>query len=411
MLCGRPRYEPTPIVKAPDPEAARASAGGPTIRLPWGTVAQLLFFGETARVRDAAASLLDSVQPKRFDSIECSDADFGSLPLWERVAVRLWAASIEADSTSRRAWESAGGAAVVCDAFGRANRESKRSYRVAWLMGTAMSSDRGRTERSVQNRLVFQLPASPSDLTVRVHQCQRVVPDRACNHALRPARWIIDQDAFKVEVSKCSEIRRAGPWSALQLFAPDGTLREEFRSPPEQFSKAGMVSLDPRLLLRIESGALHGHVLVQSSRARYQRDDRPQTIVHSIEIGASLEDPPVFARIRGDLEARQSLGRGMPLHPLSMPLLDGETMRSLDAIAGVTGVDCGTHIRGSFFYASGKRAALPAPAKPLGSVTSPSTEELGVPAPSAVTSATAVDSPWHSLPSSRIEELEAHVAH
>ena len=309
-----------------------------TIGLNPSAVFQLLIFADSESVRHAAALALEPLIQANAQMIECSEGSLEELPRWERTAALLVASLIERNPAGARDL-----GAIAPGSPARAQAQA-RMFRYAF--GAARTLDRAGLERITWARATFALPVRQMDMFARLalSSVQPLDPRTAPGKG-----WTVNQSAAWLQLPERIPTS-ATRWSQPRLIAPDGRLHSVLACDGASVVKRRMLPLDPSLLLRLESGALRGHLLAIVHRDRRARADRAQDVALSIELGESMADPPVVSLHRGELAPRfdpRLLGHdGM----MELPTLGGATLHELDRLARRTGVWHGDHLRGSFAY-------------------------------------------------------------
>ena len=318
-----------------------------TIEVNASAAFQLLVLAESEAVRNAAALALEpSITANRL-LLECSAGALDALPRWERTVALLVASLIERHPRGAHAL------GVVTPG------SSSRARVFRYEFAGEKEVDGAGLEQISWMRATYALPRRREEMFARLARSStqtldpRTMPGKGWNidHA---AAWLQLPDKLPTHATR---------WSKPNLVTPSGRLQCVVDCDGASVIKRRMLPLDPSLLLRIESGALRGHLLTLVHRNRTVRADRAQDVVLSIELGGSVEDPPVVSLHRGELAPRFDpalLGR---TSAIALPQLGGQTLNELDRIARRSGVWHGSFLRGSFAYHP-LRAAVAAPHAP-----------------------------------------------
>lgn len=315
-----------------------------TIELNPSAALQLLVLAESEAVRNAAALALEpSITANRL-LLECSAGALDALPRWERTAALLVASLIERYSQ--------GAHALGVVAPGSSSRARVFRYDFAG----ARSVDRTGLERISRSRATFALPSRQKDMFARLASSTVQTLDP---RAMPGKGWNIDRAAAWLQLPDRLPTK-ATVWSKPRLVTPGGRLHAVLDCDGATVVKRRILPLDPSLLLRLESGSLRGHLLTIVHRDSSVRADRAQDVVLSIELGGSMEDPPVVSLQRGELAPRFDPGLLDKVRTVTLPQLGGQTLKELDRIARRSGVWHGSFLRGSFAYHP-LRAAVAAP--------------------------------------------------
>jgi len=305
-----------------------------TIELNPSAAFQLLVFAESESVRDAAALALEpSIKANRL-LLECSAGALDALPRWERTAALLVASLIELQP--RRAH--------MLGVVAPGSSSRARVFRYEFDGENYVDGDG--LEQISWMRATYALPRRREAMFARLARSStqtldpRTMPGKGWNidHA---AAWLQLPDKLPTHATR---------WSKPNLVTPSGRLQCVVDCDGASVIKRRMLPLDPSLLLRIESGALRGYLLTLVHRNRTVRADRAQDVVLSIELGGSVEDPPVVSLHRGELAPRFDPGLLDKVRTVTLPQLGGQTLNELDRIARRTGVWHGSFLRGSFAY-------------------------------------------------------------
>ncbi len=315
----------------------------PTIALRPSAVFQLLLFGATEGVRDAAAGLLEPSASVPASHLRLLRGSFPSMPKCQQIAARLVAtAMVRFPSDAERFlglypdWA-----------------ELSSTAECVFVHETPMcdpSTARidGVFETYTWRRAAFRLPKAVDQTVEKLHTGRKRRSGRCSVHA---ARWLIEAGALHVAFQVgCRDFRGTKHWRPMRIYSPEGVLLKEAKDPGGFSWPLDGVKLDLGLLMRLEAGALEGHVIDFWFEQPYRRPDRARNCVVSVECGASLSDPPVVVTLVGDFEPRYPIDAIVGKPTLAMPLLGGETLASLDLIARRVGVWHGSHLRGSFAY-------------------------------------------------------------
>jgi hypothetical protein len=318
---------------------------GPTIALRPSAVFQLLLFGETEQVRDAAAALLEPAVSVPADRMRLLVGDFPALPKSRQIAARLAAtAMLRYPSDAVRFLG-------INPTF--ANRSP--TLRCVFEFETAMYDPSTRRVQGVfetytWDRGGLELPSTVDQTAVNLRPPMKLktpLPD--CGRS--GASWSFTGEVFSVKLLEHGcDFRGTKHWRGVRLYSPEGVLIKEAKAPGGFLSPLGGFEIDHGLLFRLETGALAGHVIDLSFEQPYARPDRSRHCVVSVECGSSLTDPPVAVMLAGNLEPRYPIDAIVGRPTLPMPLLGGETIKDLDTIARRVGVWHGSHLRGSFVH-------------------------------------------------------------
>jgi len=319
-----------------------------TIQLNANAVFQLMLFAEQVAVRDAAATALGPAIEANPLLLECNSGHLDELPHWMRTAALIVASLIARDPERARDF---GVQYPTRQTMRTAFRYSFEVERAWW----ANRFDRAGIEHLSSARATFMLPVDPRE------SFRHMASGSACKltrcHRTGIGLFLEARRAWlQLPEPRCT---RATTWSKAHLITPDGRLHSTLHIDGAAVVQSRRMPIDPAMLLRIESGALRGFLLYFVHRARYPRRDRTREAVLTIELGGSLDEPPVYAIRRGDLAPRYDLRRLGLEQPVEMPLLGGATLRDLEAVASSTGVWHGEHLRGSFNYHPWRDALTP----------------------------------------------------
>ena len=318
-----------------------------TIELNPSAVFQLLVFAESESVRDAAALALEpSITANRL-LLECSAGDLDGLPRWERTAALLVASLIERHPRRARA--------LGVTEPG----SSPRVHVFRYAFSGERYVDAVGLEQISWTRATYALTRRPEEMFARLASSSTQMLDP---RTMPGGGWSIDHAAVSLRLPDRLPTR-ATLWSKPNLVTPSGQLQCVVDCDGASVVKRRVLPLDPSLLLRLESGALRGYLLTLVHRDRAARADRAQDVVLSIELGGSMEDPPLVSLQRGELAPSFDpalLGRASTI---ALPQLGGQTLKELDRIARRAGVWHGSFLRGSFAYHP-LRAAVAAPRAP-----------------------------------------------
>lgn len=295
---------------------------------------QLLVFADSEPVRDAAALALQPLITANPLLVECNTGAFDGLPRWEQTAALLIASLIERDPLEAQALGVAAPGLSL----------KTRVFRYAFAAAREVN-DLG-LEQVSWTRATFALPRRQAAVFTRLAQrsTQTLDPNKVPGKG-----WNVDQAAVWLQLPDKLPTR-ATRWSKPSLVSPTGRLHGVVECDGASVIEQRMLPLDSSLLLRLESGALRGFQFTLVHRNRIVRADRAQDVVLSIEIGASIDDPPVVSLHRGELAPRFDPGLLDHVGTIALPLLGGATLAELDRIARRTGVWHGSFLRGSFAY-------------------------------------------------------------
>jgi hypothetical protein len=308
----------------------------PSIELNASTAFQLLIFAPSASVRDAAATALEPAIRANPLLLEHHGKSMGALPRSERVAALLVASLVEQDPACATRWGVLPPSAT----------DASRRFRYAFARAGTRQVDPIGFEQVMWTRASFELPRKPEAMHTRLATAIVRRPDA---RAAAPIGWRIDASGARLQLP-WKRYTRATCWSRPSLVTPEGRLHSTLDCDAESVMNQRVLPLSPSFLLRLQSGALRGFLVTIVHRARYARPDRARDAVLSIELGASLDDPPIVAMHRGELCPRYDLSRLMQQRTVTLPQLGGSTMHSLDVIARQTGVWHGDFLRASFEY-------------------------------------------------------------
>jgi hypothetical protein len=341
---------------ANQPSDAPAADG--TITLSRKAVFQLLLFGLTERVRTEAARALDRIVKADPRRLECSNARVDALPCWERTAALLVAAMVERDTRALQAW------GTPCKHATDFARKPPRYRSPAPCIFRYTTDSVRRTpwetpsvEDVAYRRIAFRLdPHLDIDQSRWTGRSWRTLSD-----ARQPscAQWLVREDGFRLSFSiHYGMFRGTDGWKSVRIRSPEGSVVGEFTPTDSGRSALHGWSLDPALVLRIESGALCGHVMERWFETPYARASRSRRCLVTVEIGASLADPPIAMLAFGEVTSGFAIdGPAGPLQ-FEFPLLGGATLASLDAIARRMGVYHGESLRGSFTHHPARHSKL-----------------------------------------------------
>lgn len=319
-----------------------------SIELNPNAVLQLLLFSDWDLIRNAAARALEPFVTANPLLLQCNTGSLEGLPRWERIAALLVASIVERHPRPEHA-------------LGCVAAESPSCTRVfRYEFDSATTVDCSGLECVEYARATFVLPSRQRSMFVRFASsiCETLDPDR-----LPGKGWNVDQSAVWLRLPD-NLTTRVTSWTKVNLVTPSGQLHGVFECDGARVIKQRMLPIDSSLLLRLESGALRGYLLTLVHQDRRVRDDRARDVVLSVELGGSMQDPPVFSLHRGELEPCLDLGVLTDVAALAFPLFGGATLRELDRLARRAGVWHGGFLRGSFAYhplrttaaASGSRA-------------------------------------------------------
>lgn len=315
----------------------------PTIALRPSAVFQLLLFGANEEVRDAAAAVLEPSVSVPSSHLRLLSGDFSLMPKCQQVAARLVAtAMVRFPSEAGRFlglypdWAKLSSTAE-CVFVHETPMYDPSTVRIDGLF-----------ETYTWRRTAFQLPKTIDQTVERLHTPRKRRGGRGVG---QDARWSIEGGAFRVTILEGRrDFRGSKHWHPMRIYSPEGVLVKEAKEPRGFSWPLYGFELDLGHLLRLEAGALQGHVIDFLFEQPYRRPDRARTCVFSVECGASLSDPPAAVTLIGDFEPRYPIDAIVGKPTLAMPLLGGETFASLDLIARRVGVWHGSHLRGSFAY-------------------------------------------------------------
>jgi hypothetical protein len=160
--------------------------------------------------------------------------------------------------------------------------------------------------------------------------------DLAANMPSGGVRWSVDDGAFGISFAIPYKIFRGRRgWQRVRLLSPDGKVVAESKREGKCPLKGW--ELDPALLLRLQAGALQGYVLERWYAAQRPHWDRHSRGVVTVELGASIEDPPIVMMAYGHVTQQTTIDRLAGNRRFPFPLLGGATLESLDAIARSNG--------------------------------------------------------------------------
>lgn len=305
-----------------------------SIALNPNAVFQLLLFSDLDLIRDAAARALEPFVTANPLLLQCNTGSLDGLPRWERIAALLVASIIERRPLPRR----------VLDCVAAKSRSCTRMFR--YEFGSETMVDSSGLQRVEHARATFVLPSRQWSMFARLASSIRETldPDR-----LPGKGWNVDQSAVWLRLPD-NLTTRVTSWSKVNVVTPSGQLHGAFECDGARLIKQRMLPIDSSLLLRLESGALRGYLLTLVHQDRRVRDDRARDVVLSVELGGSIQDPPVFSLHRGELEPCIDLRVLTDVALLAFPLFGGATLRELDSLARQAGVWHGGFLRGSFAY-------------------------------------------------------------
>jgi hypothetical protein len=333
-----------------DPGTEQASAhkqdGFITLNAP--AVFQLLLFGPQDEVRASAAHALEPLINADRQRIECVGADFDALPRWEQV-VGLLVATMTARFPEQTSSCDVDLDRPPCGPQRTQTRECPppRIFRYTTDPELRRAPYRRGVEEIVSRRVTYAIDTSRT--AALESYAERSWLDLAANMPSGGVRWSVDDGAFGISFAIPYKIFRGRRgWQRVRLLSPDGKVVAESKREGKCPLKGW--ELDPALLLRLQAGALQGYVLERWYAAQRPHWDRHSRGVVTVELGASIEDPPIVMMAYGHVTQQTTIDRLAGNRRFPFPLLGGATLESLDAIARRIGVWHGESLRGSFTH-------------------------------------------------------------